>query len=392
MKILRIIARLNVGGPARHVVLLNAGLDARHHETLLVHGSLDRGEASLEHLAHERRLRVATVGDLQRNVGAFSDLRAFLALCRLIRQERPDVVHTHTAKAGTLGRLATVVVHPFRRHRPLVVHTFHGHVFEGYFSGAANLAVRSVERMLARVTDIVVTISPRQRDDIVARFGVASETQTVVVPLGLDLDALLMLPASAPDLRAALGIGDGEIVIGYAGRMVAVKDLETLLRAFARASAAVPALRLVLAGDGPERAAAEALAATLGIAGRTHFLGWTDDLPRFYATTDFCALSSLNEGTPVAAIEAMAAGRPVVSTAVGGVADVVDQGITGVLVGARDVPAMSEAFLQLATDEGLRHRMGAAGRARALVRYSHARLVDDIERLYSAGLAGKRAP
>jgi glycosyltransferase involved in cell wall biosynthesis len=387
MRILRIIARLNVGGPARHVVLLNAGLEARGHRTLLVHGSLDSGEASLEHLAQERRLRVASIGDLQRNLGAFSDLRAFISLCRLIRREQPDIVHTHTAKAGTLGRLATFAVHPFRRKRPLVVHTFHGHVFEGYFSTTTNILVRGVERTLARLTDIVVTISPRQRDDIVGRFGIATAAQTAVVPLGLDLDALLKLSPDAPDLRASLGIAHDDIVVGYAGRMVAVKDLETLLRAFAGALAAAPTLRLILAGDGSERAHAERLAASLRIAGRTHFLGWTDDLPRFYATTDFCALSSLNEGTPVAAIEAMAAARPVVSTAVGGVPDVVDNGVTGVLVSARDVTAMSEAFLQLAGNRSLRQRMGAAGRARALTRYAHVRLVDDIERLYSQALA-----
>ncbi len=168
--------------------------------------------------------------------------------------------------------------------------------------------------------------------------------------------------------------------------MVPVKDLPTLFRAFAQAQRAVPALRLLLAGDGPERTRAEALARELGVAHRLHFMGWVSDLPRFYATVDIFALSSLNEGTPVAAIEAMAAARPVVSTEVGGVPDVVEPGVSGLLVPAQAPAAMADALVQLASDPALRCAMGAAGRTRARQRYSHLRLVNDIERTYRTGL------
>lgn len=394
MKILRIITRLNVGGPARHVALLNAGLEARGHRTLLVYGALDTGEASLEGPAIESGIPLVRVEDLGRHVRATSDLRAFVAVLRLIFRERPDVVHTHTAKAGTLVRLAALIYNATRRRHglALVVHTFHGHVFEGYFSPLANRLVRLIERTLARLTDVIITISPRQQHDIVTRFAVAPAAKTVVVPLGLDLDQLLEMPDGAADLRATIGGSPTDVIVGYAGRMVPVKDLPTLIRAFARAQADVPALRLVLAGDGPERPHAEALAREHGIAERVHFMGWVDDLPRFYATLDIFALSSLNEGTPVAAIEAMAAARPVVSTDVGGVPDVVEHDTTGLLVLSRDVAAFSAALVALARDRSRRVSMGLVGRERARTRYSHRRLVDEIEALYEQGLRALRKP
>lgn len=393
MKILRIIARLNIGGPARHVTLLDEGLRARGHETLLVHGVLDEGEASLEQLAVERGLPTVRQQDLGRSVRAASDARAFQSLLRLMFRYQPDVVHTHTAKAGTLGRLAAAIFNATRsrRRRAIVVHTFHGHVFEGYFSPAISRLVRATERSLAAVTDRIVTISPRQRQDIVERFRIASASKTSVVPLGLDLDALLSLPPEAPHLRSDIGADPGDIVVGYAGRMVPVKDLATLVRAFERAWRTVPAARLVLAGDGPQRAELATLAASLGIGSRVHFLGWVQELPRFYATIDVFALSSLNEGTPVAAIEAMAAARPVVSTQVGGVPDVIETGVSGLLVPARDVEKLAAAMIELAGDPHRRAAMGAAGRARAAEHYSHRRLVDDVERLYVDLLRVKRA-
>jgi glycosyltransferase involved in cell wall biosynthesis len=391
VKIVRIIARLNVGGPARHVALLNGALDVRGHRTLLVHGALDAGEASLEQAAHDRQLTMVREPNLGRRVRAGGDLRALISLVRILFREKPDIIHTHTAKAGTLGRLAAFAFNSTRRRstRALVVHTFHGHVFEGYFSPLANRVIRLIERTLARITDIVVTISPRQRADIVHRFAVAPEAKTVVVPLGLDLERLLALPARHSDI-ASPRAGDGDVVIGFVGRLVPVKAIATALKAFGRAHAVLPSLRFVIAGDGPERAAATALMAELGLRDRVTLLGWVDDLPAFYASIDVLVLSSINEGTPVAVIEAMAAGRCVVATAVGGVPDVVDDGVTGVLVAANDPDAMAAALLRVASDATLRTAMGAAGRAKAAA-YSYLRLADDIERLYERGLTAKRS-
>lgn len=392
MKIVRVIARLNVGGPARHVALLNAGLDAHGHDTLLVYGALDAGEASLEAPAVESGIRLSKEPFLGRSVNPLSDLRTLISLVRTLFREQPDVVHTHTAKAGTLGRLAAFAYNRTRgrQRRALVVHTFHGHVFEGYFSPTVNRLVRLTERWLARLTDVVITISPRQQDDIVRRFAVAPSSKTVVVPLGLDLDALFAVHAGSPDLRHEYGAAPGDVVVGYVGRLVPVKDVPTLLRAFAVALGSAPHLRLVVAGDGTERDAVESLTRELGIGARVHFARWVSDLPRFYASIDVFVLSSVNEGTPVAAIEAMAAGRPVVATSVGGVPDVVEDGRTGWLVPARDERGLAGAFVRLAETALERERFGQAGRERAQARYAHTRLVSDIEQLYTRELARRR--
>lgn len=394
MKILRVIARLNVGGPARHVVLLDRGLRARGHETRLVHGSLAPGEASLEHLAVDSGLPTTKILELGRRVSPVSDLRAFGQLLRLVFREAPDVIHTHTAKAGTLGRLAAGLFNATRARprRCLVVHTFHGHVLTGYFHPAMNVAVRLTERTLATMTDRVVTISPAQRDDIVNRFRVAPAARTTMIPLGLDLAPLARLDAAAPQLREQLGIPARAPVIGYVGRFVPIKDLPTLVDAFGRVVREVPDAVLLMVGDGPVRPRIESLAATLGLQSQVRCLGWMEDLAPLYATIDICVLSSLNEGTPVAVIEAMAAAKAVVATTVGGIADVVEHERTGLLVPPGDPGALAAAIARLAVDPGARARMGAAGRQAVVTRFSHERLVEDVDRLYAGALAEKRSP
>jgi glycosyltransferase involved in cell wall biosynthesis len=390
LKILRVIARLNVGGPARHVVILDRGLRARGHDTLLVHGTVDEGEASLEHLASDAHLRSLKVPSLGRRVSPLSDVRALLGIIRAVFHESPDVVHTHTAKAGALGRIAALAFNLTRprRRRCAVVHTFHGHVLDGYFSPRANRLVRGAERLLARVTDRIVTISPSQREDIVERFHVASSRQTTVVPLGLDLEPLAA--GRGHSLRRELGIDERSTVFGYVGRLVPIKDLPTLGLAFARLLEQVPDAHLLVVGDGPARRDLERTISVHGVASRTHLLGWREDLPDIYATMDVCVLSSRSEGTPVALIEAMAAGLPVVATRVGGVPDVVVEGETGLLVPAGDAEALAAAMACLAGNPARRTALGACARSRALAQFGSERLVDDVDRLYAATLAQKR--
>jgi len=392
VRIIRVIARLNVGGPARHVVLLDRGLRARGHETLLVHGSLDSGEASLEHLAQASGLPMVTIAELGRRISPLSDARAFLQLVRVIYRESPDVVHTHTAKAGTLGRLAALLFNLTRprRRRCVVIHTFHGHVLSGYFGRTGSALARMAERTLAAVSDRIIAISPRQQDDLVGRFRVADQAQTTVVPLGLDIQALIDQRPDAPNLRRTLGIGDNDVVVGFVGRFVPIKNLALLVGAFATAQKRVPGMWLVLAGDGPTRSELESLADSCGVAERVRFLGWTEDLGPLYATFDICALSSLNEGTPVAIIEAMAAERAVIATAVGGVPDIVDDGRTGILVASGDANALGAAIVRLAGNRDERRALGAAARRAAAERFSFERLVNDIDRLYQDALARKR--
>jgi glycosyltransferase involved in cell wall biosynthesis len=393
LKVLRIIARLNAGGPARHVTLLDRGLRDRGYRTLLAHGEVGPGEASLEHLARESGLPTVRIAELGARISAWSDLRAFAAILRVVFREQPDVIHTHTAKAGALGRLAAAAynLRRPRARRALVVHTFHGHVLSGYFGRLASAAVRLAERALALLTDCIVTISPAQRADIVERFRIAPPSRVVVVPLGLDLQPLAAEPLPST-LRGVLAIHAGAVVFGYLGRFVPIKDLETLIDAFAIVAAAVPDAWLVLAGDGPLRPFLEQRAAQLTVAERVRFLGWTEALAEFYGAIDVCVLSSLNEGTPVALIEAMAAGKAVAATAVGGVPDVVDADRTGVLVRPHDAAALAAAMIRLARDGSLRERLGAAARASSLSRFSQDRLVDDVDRLYRERLVVKHRP
>ena len=394
VKILRVITRLNGGGPARHVVVLDRGLRGRGHETRLVYGSLAPGDASLEHLAVAAGLPTTHIRALGRRVNPISDLLAFSRLLRLVFREAPDVVHTHTAKAGTLGRVAAGLFNMTRprRRRCLVVHTFHGHVLTGYFGPTMNVAVRLAERTLARITDRVVTISPAIRRDIVTRFAIAAAARTTVVPLGLDLEHLARLDPQAPNLRRQLGIPERALVVGYVGRFVPIKDLATLVHAFALVAAQRPDAVLLLVGDGPLRAEIGALVATLALQKQVHLAGWIEDLAPLYATIDICALSSLNEGTPVALIEAMAAAKAVVATRVGGVADVVEHERTGLLVPPENRKALADAILRLAGTPDERLRMGAAGREAVAARFSPERLVDDIDTLYRDALAQKRSP
>lgn len=389
LKVLRIVGRLNVGGPAREVTILSTHLASAGYDTLLVHGSLAKGEASLE-CPQGPHLRIEQLAELGREVRPFHDLAALVRLTRLIYRERPDIVDTHASKAGTLGRLAAFaynVARP-RQRRCLVVHTFHGHVFRSYLGPLGSWAVRVAERWLARLTDVVVTISPRQRDDIVTEYRIAPADRVAVMRLGLDLDPLLALDGQAANLRGELHYRDCDFVLGFVGRLVPIKDPAMLVHAFAIVVQDLPNARLMIVGDGELRPGLEALVASLGLSGVVSFLGWRSDLCQIYSTLDVLVLSSLSEGTPVALIEAMAAGKAAVATAVGGVPDVTSDGVTGLLVPPRRPADLAAAVLKLA-DAAVRARMGQAGRARASD-YKAERLVMEADRLYRSGLGRKR--
>jgi len=384
LKVLRIIARLNVGGPARHVVLADRGLRALGYDTLLVFGSTDLGEASLEHLAEEANLPVKRVPALGRRLRLGSDVSAFFSLWSIIRRVRPDIVHTHTAKAGTLGRLAACLANltsPGSR-RSSIVHTFHGHVLEGYFPWWAEKLIRLAERTLARVTDRILVLSPQQQREIEGRFRIAPRGRVSIVPLGLELQPFLNLPSQPdPSARTRLGIPADAFALGYVGRIVPIKNVTLLVEAFANLEPSHATL--LIAGDGTERQIVEEFAASRGVSGRVRFLGWCSDLPAFYSAVDAVALSSRNEGTPVALIEAMAAARPVVGTRVGGVPDLVTDGETGLLVESGNSRDLSEALARLAADPLLRTRLGSAARESVRTAYTVERLVADLERIYT---------
>jgi glycosyltransferase involved in cell wall biosynthesis len=311
VRVLQVIARLNVGGPAYEVSLLAGGLACDRFEPLLVSGRVGNGEASFDELTSKYGAPHQIVRHLGPQLSASDDARALAELVGIVRRFRPDVVHTHTAKAGVLGRLAALHLGP---RRPVLVHTYHGHVLRGYFGPAKTAVFRRVERRLARWTDCLIAVSPGVAADLVS-LGVASSDRFRSIPLGLELDRFLELDDSAAGaFRQELRIPPEETLAVFVGRLAPIKRVDLLIRAVARARAAGVPLPLAIVGDGELRADLSRLAETSGAADAITFCGFRFDLPTIAADTDIAVLSSDNEGTPVALIEAVAAARPALST------------------------------------------------------------------------------
>jgi glycosyltransferase involved in cell wall biosynthesis len=368
-----------MGGPAHQAALLSGRrFFPERYETLLVHGSLPAGEESLADLSREEGATMRFLDELRTPIDPLHDSRALLKLIRIARAFKPDVVHTHTAKAGFLGRQAALAVRP----RPAIVHTYHGHVLEGYFGAAKSRLYLELERALSRVSDRLIGVSEATVDDLV-RLGVAPRQRFSVLPLGLDLG-----PLAEPDdsglgerTRGELGVAPEEVLLVFVGRVVPIKRLDVLLRALAQAGGPGPRVRLALVGDGEERPGLEALASALGIERDVLFLGYRRELRSLFAAADLAVLSSDNEGTPVSLIEAGAAGLPAVATDVGGVGEVVGEQ-TGILVPPGDPVALAGALRQMADDPERRRTFGRAARSRVTERYGAARLIGDVDALY----------
>ena len=375
LRVLRVITRLNVGGPAIQAVLLSARLDPERFETLLVAGTESAVEGNMIELgrldAPPALRRIAALG---REISPLDDLRALWSLVRLIREFKPDIVHTHLAKAGTLGRVAARIAGV-----PVVIHTFHGTVFRGYFGSLRSRLFLEIERALGRVSTRLVAITAGQRRELVA-LGIGSDATVVEIPLGLQLAPFIDVP-SRTEARVALGLPEDAPVVAIVARLVPIKDVGLFLRTLAKLKR--PAIGLIV-GDGEERASLESLAVSLGIASRCRFLGWQRDVRSLYAAADVVVLTSRNEGSPVSIIEAMAAARPVVCTDVGGVSDVVASGVSGILVPYGDAEGLATAIDGLLADPAMRERLGNEARNAVYPRYDVSRLVTDITALYAS--------
>ena len=375
LRIALVIARLNVGGPATHVLELAAGLPRDQFEVRLIAGREGKGEAGMHYLAERMGVTPEILPSLSPHIGP-ADALAFLQLRAMFRSWKPDVVHTHTAKAGAVGRTAARTAGV-----PAVVHTFHGHVLRGYFSPPVEFFFRSVERTLARMTDRIVTLSPALKADLVG-MGIAKPEKIDVVPLGMNLDPLLDCASRRGELRSELGIRPDQPLIGIVGRLVPIKNHRLFLEAARSMVDSGNPARFVLVGDGALRDSLQALAGELGITERVHFLGWKQDMVPVYAALDLLALTSDNEGTPVAVIEAMAAGIPVVSTAVGGVPDVIRNGETGWLVPPGDAPALCRAWLGVLQGDERVESVKNRARREALERFGREKMIAAMVDLY----------
>jgi glycosyltransferase involved in cell wall biosynthesis len=385
MKIVRIIARLNVGGPAKHVVFLTHEFRKRGFESLLVTGPVPETEGNMEYYASKWNVPFIQIQELIRPIAPMKDLVAFCKVYRILRREKPDIIHTHTAKAGTLGRVAALLAGV-----PVMVHTFHGNVFDGYFSPAKTRLFLFIERLLARFTDRIITVSKSQSDELVSKYKIGAPEKIEVVHLGIDLDEFRGVGEA--NHHQEEGQKNHPLIIGWVGRFAEIKDPLFFVDLVAAMKSSGMHAKFLMVGDGHMRQAVEARISKYSLQGHITLSGWQDEMAEVYSQIDLMVLTSMNEGTPATMIEAMATGRPFVAFNVGGMADLVtgiaqkyewfDVFDNGILVRPRDVSAFVKAIALLVQDPERRTRMGQTGRAFAFQNFSKERLVKDMEALY----------
>lgn len=392
IRVARIIARLNIGGPSIQAITLTKLLEPRGYRTTLIRGSETADEGSMDYLADRLGVRPVQVGPMQREPAPSRDLLALARLVVLLLQTSPHIVHTHQAKAGTLGRLAALITR--RRHRAVLVHTYHGHSLTGYFGERQAAVFRAVERFLARRTHRLIAVSEEVRDDLVA-LGVAPAERFKVVWLGFELEPFQVEArprARARDrIRAELGIPRDAPLVTLIARLVPIKRIDRFLRVAGQVAERDAGVRFLVLGDGELRERLKASPEARALGERLVWAGFRRDVADVCFASDMIALTSDMEGTPVSLIEAQAAAVPVVTTRVGGVASIVEDGVSGHIVDIDDEEAFTLRLLEvirLEPDE--RERMGARGRARALARFDLDRLVEDIDTLYQTELTAER--
>ena len=376
LRIGHVITRLDPGGSTENTLLTAAAFGPPEFESWVIHGPSQAGPAAVAGAwGNGQTVRLAEVPALRRDVAPLNDACALLALCQLMRRGRFDIVHTHTSKAGFLGRLAARLARV-----PRILHTPHGHVFHGYFGPAATRTVIALERWAARYTERIITLTDAEAAQHLAQ-GVGSLGQFLTIPSGVDLARVREAADRAPRVRCELGLGIGTPLIGAVSRLAPVKGIAHLVAAMPDILRQCPSAHLLLAGDGEERAALEAQATTLGAASRIHFLGFRRDVEAVIAGLDVFVLPSLNEGMGRVLVAAMGLGVPVVATRVGGVPDVVEDGRQGLLVPPADPAALTKAVAALLGDAPRAAAMGAAGRARASL-FSLEVMLDRLAALY----------
>ena len=403
MKILRIIARLNVGGPARHVVWLMKGLQDDEFQSTLIAGCVPDGEEDMGYLAEQNGVKPVFIDEMSREL-SIRDAVSLIKVYRKMKVEAPDIVHTHTAKAGTVGRIAaflyrwltwkTLIGKP-RRVR--VIHTFHGHVFHSYYGTLKTSVFIAIEKTLARfATDKIVVISQQQFDEIHSQVGIGQKEQFAIIRLGIDLEPYRESAEKRSEFRREVGAGENELLTGFVGRLTEVKNVSLYLQTAElyakRNTGDLPKLRFIVVGDGHLREGLESEAFERGIETSVQFLGNRTDIENIYAGLDVVALTSLNEGTPLSLIEAMASRRAVISTLVGGVADLLGDVCEshdgfevcerGIGVGPNSAESFVNGLIYLVKNEKLRESLASNGKDFVDAEYSKDRLVAEIRELY----------
>jgi glycosyltransferase involved in cell wall biosynthesis len=373
IRVLRIIARLNIGGPAIHVSLLTQRLDRELYDTRLVVGNVSGDEGDMTYYAESLGVQPDILPSLQREVNIVQDARVLVALYKMMREYQPHVVHTHTAKAGFIGRLAAKMAGV-----PVIVHTFHGHVFKGYFGPAKIQMFLLLERLAARFSDTIITLTDSLRRELAEDYRITRKSRMTVLPLGLDLQAFAQVERKTGAFLNNWDIPPDAHVVGIVARLAPIKNHALFVASAKLIHQQRPNVRFVIVGDGDTRAETEAQVKRLGLDDVFTFTGWLQGTPEVYGDLDVKVITSHNEGTPVTLIEALTAGCPVVSTDVGGVSELLEGGAFGALVPAGDAQAIANAVM-----ETLDNPPDPEVARRAMIhRYGIDRLVRDIQSLY----------
>ncbi len=377
-KVMRMIARLNIGGPAIHVILLTSMLNSERYESILVTGKEGPKEGNMLSLAREKGVEPLMVPSLGRELHPLRDLITLWKLYWLIRREKPDIVHTHTAKAGTVGRLAAWLAGV-----PVIIHTFHGHVLHGYFSSWKNSFFRSIERFLARRCSRVITVSECCRQDLL-RYNIGTDESLRTIYLGLELEKFRL-----PDeeevrqiVRQQYEIPQEAFVVGIVARLVPIKRHEVLFQAVPKVLREYPETYFVIVGDGELRESLEQLAQRLNIAHCCIFCGFRNDPERVYAAFDLTVLTSGNEGLPVTVIESLASGKAVVATEVGGVPELIEEGKNGYIVEKENPDSVADGIIKAVADPEKTKTMGKNAQDETIRKFSSQRLMEEIDSLY----------
>ncbi len=386
-RVLRILNRMAVGGPVLNATYLTRYMQP-DYETLLIVGEKESHEKSAAYLASQLGIPYTTIPGMGRSINLASDYTAYRQLKKVIASFRPDIVHTHAAKPGALGRLAASASGV-----PVIVHTFHGHIFHSYFNSLKTSFFIKTEQFLGKKSDAIIAISEQQKKELID-FKIAPEKKIHVVPLGFDLDRFHQdQEQKRKAFRMEFGVTDDEIAIGIIGRLVPVKNHYLFLKAIRHVlDHSTKKIRAFIIGDGETRSDLEQMARESGISFSTEknlqhsdpliFTSWRSDVDMINAGLDIICLTSYNEGTPVSLIEAQAANKPIVSTRVGGIADIVKEGQTGLLADVKEPAVFCDHLLRLVEDDALRIQLGSNSREHVLHRFSYQRLVSDMSALY----------
>ena len=384
-----------MGGPTFNAAYLTKFMEPEF-ETLLVSGMKDAAEESSEFIVKNLDLHPVYMPEMYRELNPFRDYKSYYKLRKIIDEFKPDIVHTHAAKAGAVGRLAAI-----HSGVPVILHTFHGHVFHSYFGSVKTRMFLEIERYLAKRTTKIIALSELQRDELVNEFKIAPKDKFAIVPLGFDLSRFETDKENKrKSFRAKYNIAHDEIAIGIVGRLVPIKNHELFLNAiYLVAQSTKRKIRVFIIGDGEQRANIEAMATKLGLKfdntdstapNLLTFTSWIKEIDVSNAGMDIIALTSKNEGTPVSLIEAQASGKPIVSTTVGGIENIVLENVTALLSPKDDVEAFAQNLLRLIEDDDYRLKMAQDGSDFVRQKFSYHRLCSDMSNLYNSLLPIKK--